>query len=342
MKLRRSRIYFNLAVLFTLIFSLGINSPGPVNANVTANDSTDQVTSSFQPTAPNDIPGAKGVPLMTGKPALDGVCSADEYAGTLMQTFVDGNGEMAMVYIGHNGSDLFVCMEAQPGTFDERFGSLYLDPQADGSSYTFAQSTDYALHVGITNVNRSSYRGSDVANGYISAPSLDPLWDGVSALGQTVETVEWRVGIGRFGFGDCGALFGLATYHHWFSGVGDDYGWPSNQWFDQPRTWQLLYLMDGLCNPPPGEGGTIAYVFRGNAPDAVSFYNLLVTNGYTVTLVPLTDVLTTNFANFDLVIVADDTGNLNNWGTSGLTNSQVNQIKAGNKPIILTYNVQGN
>ena len=126
-----------------------------------------------------------------------------------------------------------------------------------------------------------------------------------SALGIAARCLAWEL-----------TIIGLQA-------VGDDYGWPSNQWFDQPHTWQLVYLLNGPCNPPPGEGGKIAYVFRGNTADATSFYNLLVTNGYTVTLVPLGDVLTTDFSTFDLILVADDTGNLNDWGSAGLTDSQV-------------------
>jgi uncharacterized repeat protein (TIGR01451 family) len=333
MNLRNPRIHVILSVMFTLVLTLGVNQARQVDAAVISSN-TKQINTRFQPNSPSDIPGVLGIPLMTGKPAVDGVCSVDEYAGTLVQTFLDGNGQTSTVYIGHNGFDLYICMQAQPGTFIDRFGSLYLDPQGDGSSYTYAQKDDYSLRVNIPGTTRTSYNGTGVANGYVLNSSLNSLWDGSSLADVVSETVEWRVSIERFGLGNCGAMFGLGVYHHWFAGVGDDYGWPSNKWFDQPRTWHLVYLLNGLCTPPPGEGGKIAYVFRGNTADATSFFNLLVTNGYTVTLVPLSDVLTTDFSAFDLILVADDTGSLNQWGLTGLTDSQVSQIKAGNKPII--------
>ena len=333
MNLRIARTIINLSVMITMLLTLGANPSKPASAAV-PETSVNQAAAPVKPTAPTDIPGALGIPLMTGKPAVDGVCAVGEYAGTLAQTFMDGNGQLATVYIGHDGFFLYLCMHAQPGTFDGRFGSLYLDPQGDGSSYTFAQKDDYALHVNIPGTTRTSYNGTGVANGYVLNPSVGTFWDGSSLADAAGETVEWRVSIFEFGFGNCGALFGLGAYHHWFTGTGDDYGWPSNQWFDQPHTWQLVYLLNGPCNPPPGEGGKIAYVFRGTTADATSFYNLLVTNGYTVTLVPLGDVVATGFSTFDLILVADDTGSLNDWGSSGLTDSQVGQIKAGNKPII--------
>lgn len=333
MNLRLAKILTNLSVLATLVMMLGVSQPNPVNAAVLS-PNQNQFAPVSQPAAPSAIPGALGIPPMTGKPSVDGICSVDEYAGALVETFTDGNGQQATVYIAHDGFFLYVCMQAQPGTFPERFGSLYLDPQGDGSSYTYAQKNDYSLRVNIPGTTRSSYNGTGVANGYVLNSSLDSMWNGVSQASANGETVEWRVSISEIGFGNCGALFGMAVYHHWFSGTGDDFGWPSNQWFDQPRTWQLVYLLNGPCTPPPGQSGKIAYVFRGNITDASSFYNLLVTNGYTVTMVPLTDILTTDFSTFDLIMVADDTGSLDQWGTAGLTANQVNKIKAGGKPII--------
>lgn len=133
------------------------------------------------------------------------------------------------------------------------------------------------------------------------------------------ESIEYSIEIGRFKLGECGKLFGIAAYHHWISAVGNDYGFPSNQWFDQPGTWEPAQL-DGLAPcPPTGRGGKIAYVYRGNRADAVSFYNLLVANGYSVDMVPLSIVTATDFSAYDLMIIADDTGDLNTWGSGTKT-----------------------
>jgi uncharacterized repeat protein (TIGR01451 family) len=290
-----------------------------------------------QAASPNTSASESGALLIpnapNATPKIDGFC--DEYAAAISKTFLDGNGKEATVYLMHNGTRLFVCLKAQPGTYKERFASLYLDPQGDGSSYDFAQKDDYSLRINIPGTTRSSLHGTGVANGYVTDSSVDGFWDGAATTSQTGDTAEYSIEIGRFKFGDCDKLFGIAVYHHWFAGVGDDYGWPSNQWFDQPRTWQLASLDNGPC-ANPGRNGKIAYVFRGNTEDATSFFNLLTANGYTVTLVPLASVLSTDFSTFDLIVVADDTGNLNDWGLPGLTPNQVAQIRAPSpdKPII--------
>lgn len=84
----------------------------------------------------------------------------------------------------------------------------------------------------------------------------------------------------------------------------------------------------------PAQAGNIAYVYRGNTADATSFSTLLTTNGYSVDLVPLGDVLSTDFSKYDLTIIADDSGDLNQWGLPGLSANQVAQITRPNKPIL--------
>jgi hypothetical protein len=102
---------------------------------------------------------------------------------------------------------------------------------------------------------------------------------------------------------------------------------------------ELAAPLAGLQQPaalPAGQpgvtrGGHIAYVYRGNAVDATGFKDLLATNGYSVTLVPLGAVLGTDFAQFDLILIADDTGSLNSWGSAP---GQVAAIVKPNKPIL--------
>jgi uncharacterized repeat protein (TIGR01451 family) len=83
-----------------------------------------------------------------------------------------------------------------------------------------------------------------------------------------------------------------------------------------------------------GPAGNVAYVFYGNDAEANSFKILLESAAYTVQLVPLGSVLSTNFSPFDLILVANDSGNLDQWGTAGLTAAQVAKITEPNKPII--------
>lgn len=84
----------------------------------------------------------------------------------------------------------------------------------------------------------------------------------------------------------------------------------------------------------PEGSGKVAYVFRRDTPDILQYSNFLTAKGYTVTNVPLGAVLATNFANFDLTVIADDTGNLNDWGIPPSTAAQVSQITSARKPIL--------
>jgi uncharacterized repeat protein (TIGR01451 family) len=329
---RTARIVAHLTMLVLLFASLIV--PASAASRVGGAD----VAGS--PAATAATGGVLSIPFSQLSPKPDGSCS--EYADGLALPFADGGGATGTVYLKHNASLLFACMKAKPGTFAKRFGSLYLDPQGDGAGYVYAQQNDYAMHVDIPGTTKSSFNGTGVANGYVSNAGIAPFWDGASTTNSQTETVEWAVSMGRFGVQPC-QVFGLAVYHHWFAAVGDDYGWPSNRYFDQPRTWQLA-RMDNGATCGQGQNGRIAYIFRGNTVDATSFYNLLVSNGYSVDLIPLSNVLTTVFRspagapNYDLIIVADDTGDLNQWGSVSpppdISADQVNHIRDANLPII--------
>ncbi len=284
-------------------------------------------SSIFMPNA-SAAPAAGGlvIPRTQQAVTLDGNCN--EYGDALVESYADASNSTGKVYLKHDGEQLYVCVAAAPGKLENRFESVYLDPQGDGSTYEFAQKDDYSLRVEIPTSNRSTLVGSGVANGYTPAPAFDAVWNGKATVTPNGESIEYSISLGRFKLGDCGALFGLAAYHHWISAVGDDYGWPSNQFFDQPRTWKLMQLANGPCSNPLN--GKIAYVYRGNAADASSFFNFLTGRGYSVTLVPTGSILTTDFSTFDLILVADDSGSLNTWQTD----PQAQHIRDGNKPII--------
>jgi uncharacterized repeat protein (TIGR01451 family) len=272
--------------------------------------------------------GILTIPLATSLPVIDGLCT--EYAGALTATYDDGNSLPGTVYLMHNGAYLYVCVTAQPGTNPERFASLYLDPDGDGSGFVFAQLADLAFHTSLSGA-LTSYHGSGMPDGYILDPSLDQYVSTAADI-SAYDGFEYRLDLHGLDFGYNCNLFGIAFYHHWFSFAYDDYGWPSNKYYDQPRTWQLVQLGDNRCDELPN--GKLAFVYYGNAANATSYYNFLVNAEYSVTLVPLNKVLTTDFGLFDLIMVADDTGSLDKWGTPGQTDDQVAQIMAANKPII--------
>ena len=128
--------------------------------------------------------------------------------------------------------------------------------------------------------------------------------------------------------GACGQPFGLAVYHHWLTGVGVDFGWPSNHWYDQPQTWTEVQLA-GLANC--AGKSDIAYVYKYDTAAANDFKALLTSVGFGVDLIPQSTVTATNFTTYTAIIVADDTGSLDQWG-GGL--SQVLPITSSSKPVL--------
>jgi uncharacterized repeat protein (TIGR01451 family) len=320
---KQARIYFRLALLAFLITSSFLSPTSPGSAADTPG-----------PAAPGGANVFVIPPLLSGSPKVDGFC--DEYPGlgAAVQTFSDGNGVTSKIYFIYSADLLYVCMQGSLGSFRDRFGRLYIDPQADGSGYVYANQGDLGFQVNIPGTTRSSYRGNGSPNGWTVDATLDGKWQGVSSTGAvapTGDSVEYALQFNALNFGINCSLFGMAIYHHWFASVGNDYGWPSNQYFDQPRTWQIAQLGGPRCEPASGR---IAYVFRGNTLDASSFFNLLTSHSYTVDLVPLTSILTTDFSVYKLILVADDTGSLDQWGLTGFTDAEVSAITKPNIPII--------
>jgi uncharacterized repeat protein (TIGR01451 family) len=323
----RTERALKLLRIVLLVFILSSLPLTPSTAAPSNNTNNSPGTARLASTSPLDV-NLLNIPFSATAPKVDGQCT--EYATGASQAFIDGNGMNANVYLEYSGAFLYVCLQAQPGTFDQRYAEVYLDPQGDGSSYMYAKKDDYGFHLGIKDGTKNSYQGNG-AGGYTLDASLDSLWQGAVTASATGESAEFALDVGRWFIQPC-KLFGIAVYHQSFAAAGDDYGWPSNHDYNQPKTWQLARLDDGTCSQ--GKSGTIAYVFRGNTIDATSFYNLLVGAGYSVDLVPLADVLTTDFSAYDLILIADDTGNLDQWGTPSLTAAQVTKITDGFKPII--------
>jgi uncharacterized repeat protein (TIGR01451 family) len=278
--------------------------------------------------------GVLSIPVSGVTPTLDAAC-ADDYADAAALPYADLGGAAGKVSLKVAGDQLYVCVQAAPGSFKNRYGAVYLDPQGDGAGYTFAQKNDYALAAGVPGASdpasNGTFNGTGVANGYVPNSDLSGVWEARTIATANNETFEYKISAGRFFIKPC-AIFGIAAYHHWVRDVGDDYGWPSNQYFDQPRTWQLARIDDGKCGTRTQ--GRIAYVYRGDRGSSSSFYNLLTANGYSVDLIPLGAVLTTDFSLYQLTVIADDTGSLDQWGSAGSTDAQIAKITAPNRPIL--------
>ena len=245
------------------------------------------------------------LPVGVGPPVIDGDCGANEWGTALFENFTDANGMSGTVRLLHDANNLYICMTGEKGSFTSRFASVYMD--TDDSQSPFADANDYALRVRIEGGATSSYAGTGVANGY--TPITLTGWTAASAF-SSGDTAEYQIPNTLTG-GACGQPFRLAVYHHWFAAVGNDYGWPSNQFFDQPATWQEVQLASTGC-----KNGNVLYVYQRDTATAADFKSLLERAGYVVDTIPVSAISTTVVSNYDLIIVADDTGNLNTWSGS--------------------------
>jgi len=261
------------------------------------------------------------IPFSQQTVIVDALC-VDDYSGITPVQFSEP-GFTATVYLKHDNSYLYVCMVAAPGTPRDRFAGVYLDTKNDKASV--AQADDDSLRVYITSNITKSLRGSGVPGGYVTATL--PGWTAAaSANSGKGDSAEWKIPLALTG-GGCKQDFGLAVHHQEVKASGDDYGWPDGSVYDQPKTWQEVSLGSFPCGQ-----GTIAYVFKRDTATAADFKTLLENDGYTVDLIPLSTVVTTtNFANYLLIIVADDTGSLDAWGAFP---GQVTAIANSLKPIL--------
>ncbi len=308
-------ITIGLAVLVLALSALAV---APVTASVSAAPLDPSVPIVTQPlTNPLSIPL---LPIGTPAPDINGTCDANEWSAAITEQFSDGGGVTGTVLLLHDGTNLYVCVKGGSGSLPTRFFSVYMD--TDNSQSPFADANDYALHIQLVSGATSSYAGTGVANGY--TPITLTGWTAARALGGS-DSAEYKIPNTLTG-GECGQSFRLAVYHHWFAAVGNDYGWPGNMFFDQPATWQEVQLASTGC-----KNGNVLYVYQRDTATAADFKSLLERAGYIVDTIPVSAISTTVVSNYDLIIVADDTGNLNTWSGSA---SDIAQLTSAFKPII--------
>jgi len=279
-----------------------------------------------RPTLPT---GPLQIPIGNAPNKLDGQCPAaqadDEWHDAIALPYSDLQSISGTILLKHDNNNLYVCLQVASGQAANRFASVYLDTL--DSRQAFAGPTDYGLRADIVTGTLSSAKGTGVG-GY-TPTTLNGWSAGTFFAAATVfDGAEYQIPIALTG-GACGLPFGLAVYHHWVLGSGaSDFGWPSNHWYDQPQTWQEVQL-NGLADCT--NKSNIAYIYKYDLAKATDFKALLTSVGYGVDLVPLSAVTATDFTTYTELIVADDTGSLDQWGTAL---SQVNPITVANKPIL--------
>jgi hypothetical protein len=233
--MRHKRWFFlTLVALITGLFPAGAIFAGP------------QPLGSTLPANPDNNPIQQTpilIPLGADTVVLDSFCNVDlEYNDAVSFTYTDYNGT-GIVYLKHNGRDLFVCIAGTSGTLRERFFRVYLD--RDHAQEAVAEADDLGLQVSLATNAPSVVKGTGSGN-YV--PGVASGWAVASSIGNQ-DAAEYRIPI-RLTNGWCEEPFGMAVYHHWATFVGDDYGWPSSQWYDQPQTWQQVVLDGGPCQIP--------------------------------------------------------------------------------------------
>jgi hypothetical protein len=182
-------------------------------------------------------------------PSVDGACDTTEYSSGWVETFIDGpdvpGTGIGYVYLVHDADYMYVCIISPKGSLETRFDSLYVDPQGDGSTYTYAQDDDYSLRLDFTG-GKTSFRGNGLISGWTDSSIYDnSIWSGAASTSVS-DITEYRLFLPKFGLSVC-STFRLAGYHHHFAFSGNDYGWTSNQYYDQPGTWRQVLLDSSTC-----------------------------------------------------------------------------------------------
>jgi len=272
------------------------------------------------PLSPLQAQDVVTIPVGQTSVTIDGFCR-DYIGDSVSYTFTDVLDFTGRVYLKHDNANLYVCMEGAPGSVADRFARVYLD--TDNGREAIAEGDDYALQVGILTPTLSSYKGTGVAGSYTS--TLLGGWTAATTYSANGESAEYSIPILMTG-GGCNRNFGLSVFHHWLRWVGDDYGWPASTVWDRPMTWQEATLESFPCG-----SGKIAYVYKNDTATAGDFKSLLEGEGFAVELIPLSAVTSTTFTGYNLIIIAHDTGYLNNWGTAV---GQTTPIVSAGKPVL--------
>lgn len=82
---------------------------------------------------------------------------------------------------------------------------------------------------------------------------------------------------------------------------------------------------------PQQPGADIAYIHDSDTASAAAFEALLTAEGYSVQLVHMSTVLSTNFGDFKLVVIGNDTGSLDKWHSEQIA---AEHVARGGVPII--------
>ena len=187
------------------------------------------------------------IPVGSTASDVDGHCDLQtEYANAVSFPFADAFGQTGTVYLSHGNKYLNVCVIGAQGQLTDRVYTVYLD--VDNGREPLAEADDYGLKLGILTPSGDDSLIGTGRGGYLTGQTLPTSWRG-SAQEDTfidADVAEYQIPLPLFE-SYCGAPFGIAVYHQGLSRTGDDYGWPTKQFSDQPQTWVQAALAGRNC-----------------------------------------------------------------------------------------------
>lgn len=206
--------------------------PGVYDVSLTARDSqanTATATSQFT-IAPLTIPA-------TAAPVMDGVCDDDAYLGAArlpLKPFADGT--QATVFLIRTNTHLWACfsnLKRTGGNSSATFAVLRADPNHSRNTTPQADDFEFFLYEDGAPV---SQRGNGAA---FVRPGPGGVDGGVSA-DATTWNAEMRIDASVLG--GWGRTIGLNVDQASVNSLGDDYHWPYQSLWHNPRTWATTTL----------------------------------------------------------------------------------------------------
>ena len=192
------------------------------------------------PVSTPQSPSAILIPVAQSIPVLDGSCDDFDRAVAIPWP---ARSQTATVFVAHNRDTLLVCVQSPAGKLYERWIGVYLDPQADATSKTWAQPNDWSLQINMSLGTLTSQTGDGVG----SYSPASAAWQAKRVLADDIESAEFQIPLYGLHLGECGRAFHIALAHQWVNAVAEDYFWPDNASFNQPATWARATLTGTLC-----------------------------------------------------------------------------------------------
>lgn len=230
-------------VITTTLGELRLDNPPPGPITVTMN-AVDADSNPVTTTVRVEI-SPLVIPTITQPITIDGNCSEFGYEqGARVVRQFDDSSEFEVRLAYYFFGKLYVAftgLKYKSGSSPYAMAGISIDKNASGD--TWAQSDDVSF---LVDENGNCYQGAGTgAGGMPTLTNPEPGFVAMINRGAETWSAELEIDESLFGGAEHAVRIWLAEY--WLNYVGNDYGWPSSQWYDQPHTWAPAYI--GI-NPP--------------------------------------------------------------------------------------------